>query len=416
MGSKRLKVASQLLVPLLFTTLVVPAWAAPPVKKTMYGKVAIVAVSGGDYTNPVTAMANTAAWCGTPSATNPCLMKIMAGVYDLAGGSLSMQPYVDIEGAGETATVILSQYSTSLFSGGVVNGADNAEIRFLTVYNNGSGEDYSVAIANSSQSPKITHVTAIGSGYGAYGIYNESSSPNLNDVTAIGDGGRNAYGIYNNASSPFMTNVTAKAFGKFSFGIFNVSSSPTMTNVTVAVSGDTGCVGVRNDASSPTMSRVTVIASSGPSATGVENISSSSIMTDVVVTASGGSSIGISNKSSSPVMTNVTATAAQGSTAIGVENTSSSPTMTNVTARAVNGVNCYGMTTSSDSAVTLLVDRSTFEGTSAGDGISMGFTNGSNVTLRIGASKIVGSITNNGTLTCTGSYNGNYAAVGTNCQ
>jgi hypothetical protein len=63
---------------------------------SLYSKVAIVAQSGGDYTDPLTAMTDIAAWCGTPSATNPCLVRIMPGIYDLGNNGLEMQPYVDI--------------------------------------------------------------------------------------------------------------------------------------------------------------------------------------------------------------------------------------------------------------------------------------------------------------------------------
>ncbi len=45
-----------------------------------YGKVAVVAQTGGDYTDPVAAMSALATWCGTPSASNACLLKIMPGV------------------------------------------------------------------------------------------------------------------------------------------------------------------------------------------------------------------------------------------------------------------------------------------------------------------------------------------------
>jgi hypothetical protein len=52
-----------------------------------YGKVAIVAQSGGDYTDPLTAMDDSGSWCGTASETNPCLVKIMPGVYDVGSGA-----------------------------------------------------------------------------------------------------------------------------------------------------------------------------------------------------------------------------------------------------------------------------------------------------------------------------------------
>lgn len=104
-------------------------------------------------------MADIAAWGGTPSPSNPCLLKIMSGVYDIGTNSLVMQPYVDIEGAGETVTKITGTFSPSEgTSYGIVQGASNAEIRFLTVENTGTGT-YADAIYNSNgAAPKITNV------------------------------------------------------------------------------------------------------------------------------------------------------------------------------------------------------------------------------------------------------------------
>lgn len=67
---------------------------------------ATVAMIGGDYTSPVTAMANLATWCGTPSATKPCLLKIMPGVYNIGSSYILLPQYVDLEGSGPGVTTI----------------------------------------------------------------------------------------------------------------------------------------------------------------------------------------------------------------------------------------------------------------------------------------------------------------------
>lgn len=313
-----------------------------------YGKTAVAAQSGGDYTSPVTAMTNIAAWCGTPSATNTCLLKIMPGVYDLGAGMLTMQQYVDIEGSGENATVITSAFSSSIY--GTVNGASNAEIRFLTVKNTGTGT-YVNAIANNSASPRISNVTATASG----GTYN--------------------YGVSNFTSSPTMTAVTATATGGSSdIGVFNNnSSSPTMANVIATASGGgTTNYGVYNGSSSPTMTTVTATASSGGT----------------------GSNYGISNtSSSSPTLTNVIATASGGGYSFGIYNDASSPTLTDVTATAKNGTTFnIGMINDAGSgSYTIQIDRSTFEGA------SNSIRNDTEFTLNIGASKLMGPANSLGT-------------------
>ncbi len=119
-----------------------------------YAKVAVVAQSGGSYTDPISAMDNLATWCGTPSATNPCLVKIMPGVYNLNPAvSVNMNSYVDIEGSGENVTKISGS------ANGVVsaNGVTNAEIRGITVES--LGGDYSVALSATGSNIKSSNST-----------------------------------------------------------------------------------------------------------------------------------------------------------------------------------------------------------------------------------------------------------------
>jgi hypothetical protein len=179
----------------------------------------------------------------TASSTNPYLLKIEPGIYDIGTSSLQMKVYVDVEGSGENTTTI-----TGHIDGGVVLGSGYAEIRFLTVQNTGGGTN-AVAIYNTSASPKITNVTASASA-GSYqncGVVNISSSPRMTNVTASGSGGPKNCGVHNLSSSPAMMNVTASGSGgtgSMNCGVVNCFGSPTMTNVTASGSGGTDNYGV----------------------------------------------------------------------------------------------------------------------------------------------------------------------------
>jgi hypothetical protein len=129
----------------------------------------------------------------TASATNPWLIKLDAGVYDLGTASLVMKPYVDIEGSGEGVTKITAVGNNSNATSGTVIGASNAELRFLTVENTGGGT-FNAAVIINSASPKLTHVTLSAStGNGAISVTtvglfigSASSSPvELTDVRVI---------------------------------------------------------------------------------------------------------------------------------------------------------------------------------------------------------------------------------------
>ena len=342
-------------------------YAITPGKIGFYqNHVAIVATSGGDYTDPSTAMTNYSAWCPAPSATHPCLLKIMPGVYTV-GSSVVMQAYIDIEGSGEKTTKITSALSSSAWppDTATLTGASNAELRFLTVENTGAGS-YTTAILNTSQSPSMLHVTATASGGtgGNYGVYNYASSPTMTNVTATVSGGTGGnYGVYNYfISSPAMTNMTATASGgTSSYGVFNYStSSPAMTNVTATASGGTS------------------------------------------------NNIGVSNNTSSPTMTNVTATASGGADNIGVSNSTSSPTMTNVTASGSGG-GTYNYGVYNDTSGTVTINNSVIKGT------TNSIDNGAGVTTLVGNTKLDGVTSNAGTLTCAGVYNATYAFYPSTC-
>lgn len=387
MRKESLKIGSQFVLSLLLTALALPAWGAAkelpkhlrpqriehsqrrtvptttgvPFPKKV-SRVATVAQSGGDYTNPVTAMSNLATWCGTPSDTNPCLLRIMPGVYDLAGGSLNMRPYVDIEGSGEASTTISSATNAS----GVVNGASSAEIRFLSVHNTASSGTV-MAIANGQdQSPTITHVTATAGGHGDnnYGVFSIQSVPTLNYVTAIAAGAATNFAIYLGDAASSMNNITATAWGgSYSIGVWVGASNTTMNNVIATASGAT-------------------------------------------------SNYGVLNIDSSMFISNATATAWGGLDSYGVFNATASLTMSNVTATAIGTGynNGYGLYNTEAPSVAH-ADRSTFEGNTNSVFNDV-------LDVYIGASKLVGPALNNGqgTLTCANSYNGNYVPLGANCQ
>ena len=233
-----------------------------------YANVVVVAKSGGDY-DTITAALNSIT---DASDTNRYLVRVMPGVYS---EQVTMKPYVDIEGSGELTTRITFTGSTSL-SAGTVIGADETELRFLTVANTG-GDTHATAICTSSASPRLTHVTANASGgtTANIGVYNVLSSPAMTNVTASASGGTINHGVYNLGSSPAMMNVTASASGgNISYGVRNAVSSPTMTNVTASASGAGANHGVYNQSSSPTIQNSSIHAADGGSY-GISNVSGS---------------------------------------------------------------------------------------------------------------------------------------------
>jgi hypothetical protein len=154
------------------------------------------------------------------SATNPYLLYIEPGTYDLGTDSLQMKQYVDMEGSGELATTITSAISNIACNTGTVRGANDAEMRFLAVQNTGTGPDDC-----------------------GFGIYNEDASPRLTSMSVTASGGvENVFGVYNVDSSPVMTDVsvTAAPASGNSIGVADDgNSSPTIRD-SVIVAEDSG--------------------------------------------------------------------------------------------------------------------------------------------------------------------------------
>ncbi len=329
------------------------------VTKQMIDNVVTVGQSGADFTT-ITAALN---FIADASATNHYVIKVAPGTYS---ERVTMKQFVDIEGSGELTTKITFTGSPG-FNTGTVVGANNAELRSLTVQNTG-GNLGALAIYNSSASPSLLHVTANASGGSSenFGVYNYSSSPSMTNVTATASGGTYNRGVYNQSSSPTMTNVTATASGAstVNYGVYNsYSSSPSMTNVTATASGGSSNIGVYN------------YSSSSPS------------MTDVTATASG----------------------VLGTTTYGVLNDTSSPKIVTSIISASGGTTNYGVY--SDGSGTVTIDRSKITASS-----NTIVNNSVGVTTRVGASKLSGGPVFNGggTLTCSASYNENYVSPGLN--
>ena len=158
----------------------ISAWAAiRNSEATRYSNVIVVARSGGDFTSVQKALNNIT----DSSPTNRYLVWVAPGIYT---ETVSMKQYVDIEGAGELVTKIASPGGPSP-DYGTVTGANNAELRSLTVENTG-GNRFATAIYISSTSPRLLHVTATASGGTEtnYGFYiNNLSAPALTNVTAV---------------------------------------------------------------------------------------------------------------------------------------------------------------------------------------------------------------------------------------
>lgn len=361
-----------------------------------YGKTAVVALTGGDYANPILAMNSLSSWCGIPTASNSCLLKILPGTYDMGTSSLVMQPYVDIEGSGVNTTILSATVVNvgNQLANGVVNGADHSELRSLTIKNLGATNNV-IGVANVSASPNISNVNVLLSGASIInvGIYNSLSSSVLKDVkTAISGSSTVGVGVANTNSNVSLVNVSADVTGNGeNSGVINRGASPVISSSTFNISGGTYAYGIQNLLSAT--SKITNV--------------------DLMVSNASIGTYGISNDSSSPKLVGVVAkaTSVTGECA-GIMNSNSSPNITNSTASSSGGDSgSYGVSNfGAVGSFTLNIDRSDLSG--ATNSIS----NDAAYVVLLGASKLDGPINNVGVFVCAGSYSGSYQSLNGSCQ
>jgi len=140
-----------------------------------YSNVVVVSKNGGDFTDPITAINSII----DASASNPYLIKIMPGVYEITT-PLSIKNYVDIEGSGENNTKIVG----ALFGTAVIIGSSYSEIKYLTIQNTDGG-----AFMDVGTNTKLKNMTIISNIIGVYlsggNGYDAGGTTELYDVTII---------------------------------------------------------------------------------------------------------------------------------------------------------------------------------------------------------------------------------------
>lgn len=152
----------------------------------------------GNPTASGTALRNALAGISAPSSTDRWLLKIEPGIYDVGTTALPMRSWVDIEGSGVGVTTVrgsVDAFATNYE--GTINGADNAELRLLTVEALGSA---SIAVANIGASPRLYRLKLVATAANVWGIRNTNGSAPLIDecdvvVTGTSTSGTFATGI-----------------------------------------------------------------------------------------------------------------------------------------------------------------------------------------------------------------------------
>lgn len=225
------------------------AWRLPDpyVRTVLVSPVGTAAENGAAVLNALTSITDA-------SSTNPYVLKIEPGIYDVGTTPLGMKQFVDVEGSGQLTTVILG--SPQLSPGvpvntGIVIGANNCELRFLTVGEFGRVDlRVLVAIFNSDVPPSFS---------------TPRRSMSLRDVRILVGGPLDAaIGVYNTqGAAPSFAHVFMEVGGPYvSYGIWSDTTSgpSTLQDVVIRIAaGDGGGAGfLNNSPESSTLDGVTI--------------------------------------------------------------------------------------------------------------------------------------------------------------
>jgi hypothetical protein len=346
-----------------------------------------------------------------PSASDPWLIKIEPGIYDLDGASLVMRKYVDIEGSGEGVTIVQSTVNSI----GTVQGAAHAELRFVTVLNFGATDG--IALANSASGFTVSHVTCLarnGSNSSTALANFGSASGTYRDVTLRAEGSR----VVTAASMRGGLLLRARAFAsgdEFAYGLFNASSEGETIDLTVEASGAGYATAIRNEAGAPLLRNVRTSSRGATISEGIVNGGGSAArIQGAVIDVSGGTSFasGIRNEFSSALVSDAVITVDAPSSAFGVSSSfSGTPAFRNLTLRVTAGGHGVGVR-SYGTQVT--VESSTI----STDGFSLVNEFGATTptAIRVGASRLEGAVDPaDGTLRCVATYDASFTLLGATC-
>jgi hypothetical protein len=355
-----------------------------------YAKVATVALSGtGDYADPATAMSNLASWCGTPSLNNRCLLRIMAGIYNLPQ-ALTTVDYVDVEGTGQSSTVLVRGGSSDPDVATVV-AAGGADLRDLAIVSSGGQHTVGLLISG-SRTVRNVYVSAQGGTSTATAVRITSGNPRIEGAFLITFG-------------PAPVAKTLEVTGGSSY-VRRTDLVPTSTNTAA-------CTGVHVTGTSVWLEDVRIFANNGcgtnvavqSTGTGGNRtvrrsrvIASSAVTSNVVVQVDAGAT-GTHTIYDSDL-------AAGGAGAIALDNASGSGNVQVVRSQLSAGVT--GIATRGSS--TTRVQHSTVSGSTQATSTEAGST------LQVGASQLTGTVVGAGTHKCVGAYDSAFDPLQDDCQ
>jgi hypothetical protein len=212
---------------------------------THYQNVVVVAKSGGDYTSVQAAIASIT----DAAADNAYLVWVAPGMYN---ETVTMKPYVHLQGAGQEATIITSATSDNVWppTQATLLLASDTSLRDLTVANSGTGDVNAAVLATAGVTPTLladVTVRATGSGTSNVAIMltGSGTGATLQQVTALAENGSGYNSALNNRNGAAMV-LHGGAFtgrgGEWARGVSNSGGGTKLVADNVTALGEDGSI------------------------------------------------------------------------------------------------------------------------------------------------------------------------------
>jgi hypothetical protein len=261
-----------------------------------------------------------------PSATNPYLLKLEPGQYDLGNRGLILLPFTDLEGSGENSTIISSTIGSNIFIVGnsTLKVASNTETRFVKILNSGSAHNQiAIFVPINATNVHFTHLTSNASGgFDSFSIGNNGRDTTLTDSHLSATGGSNTSVGFGNAfnSTAIVQNSTMSASGADSnFGLANNGITVTVQNSNLNSTGGTNSYGLYNKDGKVTVQNSSLSAIGNTNSYGLYNSGRVTVQNSTL-SATGGaaSNYGLMNGGDTAIVQNSTLTATGGTSSYGL--------------------------------------------------------------------------------------------------
>jgi hypothetical protein len=262
-----------------------------------YVRTIVVSPVVGDSAASGTALLTALNGISGHGSSNPYLVKIEPGVYDIGASALTMKTSVDIEGSGEEATFIVSSRGNSSLTSNAaaIIGAANAELRQLTLTNTAPGSLMGVGFFANSLGVRITNVTisSTGAATNSIGLFCTSSGTVTMSRTTIT---ATAMGVTSGAAGISLS--TGAKVNVLNSSVTSTGIGGTGANVGVALTSQTAAV---------TIDSCTIIATgTGGSNTGVSVAPGTATITNSTIQAdTNGQRTAVSTSASASSIANV---------------------------------------------------------------------------------------------------------------